>query len=70
MYLVSCCSNHVQLETVVAMTNLGLVDEEVGVDGTEETSTGPDPEYLGLETSVTWASVDEVRGSVANTKVP
>lgn len=52
------------------MTNLGLVDEEVGVDGTEETSTGPDPEYLGLETSVTWASVDEVRGSVANTKVP
>lgn len=49
---------------------LGLVDEEVGEDGAAEAGGSPDPEHLGGEAGTSWALVDEVRGSVADTEVP
>lgn len=60
----------VHLVDLLKREETGLVDEEVGEDGTTRAGTGPDEEDLGAKTSLAGTRVDKVRGGVTDTEVP
>lgn len=60
----------VELVDLLEGKETGLVDEEVGEDGTTSAGTGPDEEDLGAETSVAGTLLDQVRGGEADGEVP
>lgn len=49
---------------------LGFVHNKVGEDAGKETSTCPDPEYLGMKASLARTAVNEVGSGVTNSEVP